>query len=139
MYPEIKKGQIWDIVRKKWLQLTPEEWVRQCAVHYLVYHKGYPASLLSIEKSFMYNQLKRRYDIAVYNTRLEAQILIECKQRNIPLRDNPQLCRQLRNYHLALPTPYLILTNGAEFLCYKKSIDYLYPISDIPSYEELCR
>ena len=101
---------IFDVVRKKWLLLTPEEWVRQHLVHFLIQEKKYPISLLSIEKEINLNGLKKRYDIVIYNKQLQPTVIIECKAPYIEL--NETVVEQALRYNLVLKANYLMLSNG---------------------------
>ena len=108
------KGQtyIFDEVRKKWLVLSPEEWVRQHLIHFLIKQKKYPASLISIEKEIILNDLKKRYDIVVYNKQLQPIIVIECKAPYIEL--NQSVVEQALRYNLIIKASYLMLSNGVS-------------------------
>lgn len=101
------KARIWDNSRKKWLVLTPEEWVRQHWMHFLITEKKFPASLLAIEKSFKLNGLEKRFDILAGHP---PQVLVECKAPGIKINQNT--LNQALRYNLALKVPYLIVSNG---------------------------
>jgi hypothetical protein len=117
-YPEpdfqIKKDEdkdiIFDSLRKKWLSLTPEEWVRQNFVHYLIKVKKYPATLIAIEKMIMLGELKKRFDILVYDTNHQPWMMIECKSPSVQLDET--VLQQLLRYHISVPTGFLVITNG---------------------------
>ena len=102
---------IFDGVRKKWVLLTPEEWVRQNLIAYLLSKKNYPESLLAIEKEILVNDLKRRCDIVVYSNNIPWMI-IECKEPETPLND--KVLTQILNYNIALQVRYLIISNGKD-------------------------
>ncbi|MBA4197301.1 MAG: restriction endonuclease subunit R [Chitinophaga sp.] len=106
-----KKEFIFDEVRKQWLRLTPEEWVRQNFIQYLIQTKKYPAGLLAIEKEINAGELKRRCDIIVYKNNIPWMI-IECKEMNVDLND--KVVEQVFNYNQHLNVPYLVITNGKE-------------------------
>ncbi|MBS1626886.1 MAG: type I restriction enzyme HsdR N-terminal domain-containing protein [Bacteroidetes bacterium] len=108
---ENNKEFIFDEVRKQWIKLTPEEWVRQNFIQYLIQTKKYPASLMAIEKEIHIGELKRRCDIVVYSNNLPWMI-IECKEMNVALND--KVIEQVFNYNRHLQVPYLIITNGKE-------------------------
>ena len=118
------------LVRKKWIQLTPEEKVRQFLVHYLTEELNYPIKYISIEKKIVINQLSKRYDIVVYNYDLQPVILIECKANHIKL-DQENL-QQLLNYNILLRTPYLMLSNGTEHLIYQLNENSMNRIEQLP-------
>lgn len=103
------KEWIFDTFRKQWIRLTPEEWVRQNMLQYLVQVKQYPASLIAIEKEIALGELRKRFDILVYkNSR--PWMVIECKEMNIPL--NESVLKQVLTYNISLQTEFLIITNG---------------------------
>lgn len=103
------RQMIWDSVRKKYVSLTPEEWVRQNFLHYLISVKHYPASLMAVEKELRLGSLKRRGDIVVYRESLPWMI-VECKAPEIEITE--KTLRQILAYNVGLPARYLILTNG---------------------------
>lgn len=103
---------IFDEVRKKWLVLSPEEWVRQHLIHFLIKQKKYPASLISIEKEIILNDLKKRYDIVVYNKQLIPIIVIECKAPYIEL--DQSVIEQALRYNLIIKASYLMISNGVS-------------------------
>ncbi|WP_291870326.1 type I restriction enzyme HsdR N-terminal domain-containing protein [Maribacter sp.] len=108
------KVQIFDVVRKKFVQLQPEEWVRQHVVCFLMEEKNYPLSLINVEKQLTINKLKRRYDIVVFNTDGSIHILVECKAPQIKLTQ--KTFDQIARYNLQLNANYLMVTNGLEHL-----------------------
>jgi len=101
---------IFDIVRKKYVSLTPEEWVRQHIIHYLIEEKKYPISLMAIEKKITINNLTKRTDILVFNTNGLPHIIVECKASSVPINQNA--FDQIARYNLKLNANYLIVTNG---------------------------
>ncbi|MFT4203737.1 MAG: type I restriction enzyme HsdR N-terminal domain-containing protein [Chitinophagaceae bacterium] len=104
---------IWDAVRRKWVKLTPEEWVRQNFVQYLLQEKQYPASLMAIEKGIELNGLRKRCDIVVFQDR-KPWMIVECKEPNVPLSEATFM--QVVRYNMVLQVPYLVITNGAHTL-----------------------
>ena len=107
--------QIFDIVRKKYLLLTPEEWVRQHVVHYLIFHKKYPLGLMQIEKLIKYNSLKTRADILVLDTNSNPLILVECKAPSVSIDKDAFF--QIAKYNSSLKAKYLFVTNGLVHYC----------------------
>lgn len=107
---------IFDFVRKKWLVLTPEEWVRQHVLSYLVTEKKFIASSISVEKELILNDIKKRYDIVVYNRDLRPYLIIECKAPYIAL-DRPVVEQALR-YNLTVKAELLMITNGVSDLVF---------------------
>ena len=105
---------IFDALRKKWLVLTPEEWVRQHVLNYLVNEKKYPASIIAIEREIILNDVKKRFDILIYSKELEPLLIIECKAPYIEL-DN-EVIAQVQRYNLTLKAKYVMITNGISDL-----------------------
>lgn len=103
---------IFDIVRKKYIVLTPEEWVRQHIVHYLIFEKKYPISLIAVEKQLTINTLNKRTDIVVYSSNGKPHIIVECKASNIKI--NQEVFNQIARYNLKLNANYLMVSNGLE-------------------------
>ena len=104
------KVSIFDAIRKKFVILQPEEWVRQHCVHYLIKVKNYPKSLINVEKELKVNDLKKRYDIVIFNTDGSIHLIVECKAPNIKIKQNT--FDQVARYNLALNATYLMVTNG---------------------------
>lgn len=121
---------IFDNVRKKWLLLTPEEWVRQHVVSYLVYNRKYPSSFISLEKEIELNGTRKRYDIVVYDKRMKPFVIVECKAFDVTL--NNEVMEQAMRYNLVLRVPYVMLTNGANELVVKNGI----PVQELPVFTE---
>lgn len=128
------KVSIFDTVRKKFIILQPEEWVRQHCVHYLMTEKNYPHSLINVEKELTINNLKKRYDIVVFNTQGEVHLIVECKAPQI--RIDQSTFDQIARYNLSLKANYLMVTNGLEhYYCQMdfESESYVF-LKDIPEY-----
>jgi len=102
---------IFDDTRKQWVRLTPEEWVRQNMLQYLVQVKKYPASLIAVEKEITLHELKKRFDILVYRES-RPWMIIECKEMNVAL--NESVLTQILNYNITLQAAFLVITNGTE-------------------------
>ncbi|MFK5957736.1 MAG: type I restriction enzyme HsdR N-terminal domain-containing protein [Lutibacter sp.] len=110
------KYVIFDIVRKKYVSLTPEEWVRQHIIHFLIEEKNYPISLIAVEKQLTINNLTKRTDILIFNTKGLPYIIVECKAATIPITQST--FDQIARYNLKLNANILMVTNGLEhFLC----------------------
>lgn len=132
-----KKTQIFDAVRGKYLVLTPEEWVRQHLVRYLIEEKNYPKGLIAIEKGLRLNGLQKRADVLVYNKAGEPMLLIECKAPNVKI--NQAAFDQIGRYNISFRLPYLLVSNGINHYCAKinfEAKDFSF-LKDVPSYEEL--
>ena len=106
------KTLIFDIVRKKFIELTPEEWVRQHVIHFLNSEKKYPLSHINVEKQIKLNDTIKRYDIVVFNSDGSIQIIIECKAPKIKI--NQQVFDQIARYNFVMQANYLMVTNGIE-------------------------
>lgn len=106
------KYLIFDIIRKKYIVLTPEEWVRQHIIHYLIVVKKYPISLIAVEKQLTVNTLKKRTDIVVFSSKGKPNIIVECKASNVKI--NQETFNQIARYNLKLNANYLMVTNGLE-------------------------
>ncbi|WP_417291393.1 type I restriction enzyme HsdR N-terminal domain-containing protein [Corallibacter sp.] len=104
------KVSIFDTIRKKFVVLQPEEWVRQHCVHYLISEKKYPKSLINVEKELTLNGLKKRYDIVVFNPDGSIHLIVECKASKITI--NQDTFDQIARYNLTLKATYLMVTNG---------------------------
>jgi len=107
---------IFDFIRKKWLILTPEEWVRQHLLNYLVTEKKIPASSISIEKELILNDLKKRYDVVVYTRQLKPYLIVECKAPYIAL--NKEVVEQALRYNLTVKADLLMISNGVSDLVF---------------------
>lgn len=113
---ENKNNVIFDEIRKKWIILTPEEWIRQNFIKYII-SKKYPASHINCEKVFYINKVQKRYDIVVYNSSGEVEILVECKSPDIKI--NNDHFDQVMRYNIKLKSKRIIVTNGLENYYFK--------------------
>jgi hypothetical protein len=129
-----EKTYIFDVVRKKYLLLTNEEWVRQNFIHYLNKEKKYPLGLMGVEQMVKYNSLKTRADIVMYNTEGKANIIVECKAPDVKITQDT--FNQIAKYNSQLKVKYLLVTNGMNHYCCK--MDYesnrITFLEEIPSY-----
>ena len=125
-------NEIFDPVRKKWLLLTPEEWVRQNIIQYL-FVKEYPATLIAVEKEIKLGELKKRCDIVIYNRQALPWMIIECKEMNVPLSE--KTLDQILRYHITLPAKYLIITNGIHCYGFEKNEGQFSGVDFFPDYE----
>lgn len=119
---------IFDFIRKKWLVLTPEEWVRQHVLNFLVTQKKFNASSIAIEKELILNDLKKRYDIVVYGKDLKPYLIIECKAPYIELND--LVIEQALRYNLIVKANLLMITNGISDLVFNSKNE----ITDLPDF-----
>lgn len=130
------KLQIFDPIRKKYIHLTPEEWVRQHMIHLLVHSLNYPASRTRIEGGLKYNTRQKRTDILIYDEAMKPQVLVECKAPQIRL--NQSTIEQLATYNKELHAQLLITTNGmATYAIWTGRTDQAEMLKEIPSYQEL--
>lgn len=130
---------IFDIIRAKYVTLTPEEWVRQHFVHYLINHLGYPSGLIANEISINLNNTKKRCDTIIYDKQLSPIMLIEYKAPDIPITN--ETFKQAMRYNMELHVPHLILSNGKKHYCchikYEENeIEYC---QKIPTYSEISK
>lgn len=134
---ENNKAYIFDFLRKKYLVLTPEEWVRQHFVHYLINHKNFPASLIVIEKGLKLNEMQKRADVLVYDKTRNPMVLVECKATTVKITQ--KTFNQIACYNMVFKVPYLIVTNGLQHYCCK--IDFnkqsFVFLEDIPMFDEM--
>lgn len=129
------KTLIFDYLRKKYMVLTPEEWVRQHFVQWLIQERNYPVSLIAIEKQLVINNLKKRTDIVVFASDGHPNIIVECKAPHIKITQDT--FDQIARYNLKLDADYLIVTNGLQhFFCRldKEKETYVF-LKDIPKYQ----
>jgi hypothetical protein len=104
------KSFVFDEIRKKWVFLNPEEWVRQHLINFLIAEKKVPASMISVEKEIKLNDTRKRYDLVIYNSSLKPVLLVECKSPDV---DITQLAlEQALRYNLILNVEYLLVSNG---------------------------
>ncbi len=125
---------IFDIIRKKYLVLQPEELVRQLLIHYLI-DKGYPKEKIQVEKGLNVNGLNRRFDVIAYDTNFEPYLLVECKSHTVKL--DQSTFDQMASYNLAVKAPYLMACNGVQTYCCKLDFDSkkIEHITKIPNYK----
>lgn len=109
------------IIRKKRIVLTPEEWVRQHVVHFLIQERNFPLSMVVVEKSIRYNGLIKRWDIIAYNNALKPMLLIECKRTTVPI-DSSTL-HQAAAYQKIVQSEKILLTNGLQIEVIDPSIN----------------
>lgn len=125
--------EIWDVIRKKYIILQPEEWVRQHWIHLLNKGYGYPLGLISVEKIVSKNSPKNlRFDIICYNNKGEQVILVECKAYSIPI--NTKTLNQALTYNYSLNIPYIILSNGFKHELFEVTSKGIQKIKQLPNY-----
>lgn len=126
--------EVFDIVRQRFVALTPEEWVRQHAIRYLHHDLGYPLELIQVEGAITLNGMTRRCDIVVYDHSVHPLIIVECKRETVALTQ--KVLDQASRYNLVLQVPYLCITNGPRQICCR--VDHLsqslVPVPELPKY-----
>lgn len=131
------KSFIFDVIRRQYVALTPEEWVRQHFVHYLIGHKGFPLSLMANEVQLKLNGMSRRCDTVVYDRTLRPRAIIEYKASSVNI--TRQVFDQICRYNMVLQVDYLIVSNGLVHYCCK--IDYNKQsytfLREIPGYAQI--
>jgi len=131
-----EEGKVWifDVIRKKYLVLTPEEWVRQHFVNYLINHLKYPKSLFRVERSLTYNKLQKRSDIVVHNRMGKPWMLIECKAPDIKLTQ--KAFNQVSVYNMTIGAQYVGVTNGMVQYCFETSKEVGREVNFLDSFPE---
>jgi len=132
---ENDKHYVFDIIRKKFIQLTPEEWVRQNLIHHLVKKLKYPAHLLGVEKQInVFNTIKRP-DIIVFNNKLKPIMIVECKSASVKISE--KTFSQAVNYYLKLKPKYFLLSNGLNNVCCEIIENNCNFLKEIPLFSDL--
>lgn len=126
------KDFIFDELRKVWLRLTGEEWVRQNFLQYLVQVKKYPVSLVAVEKEIRLGELKKRFDILVYDSSHQPWLMVECKGMDIPLSE--EVLEQVLRYNMAVPVHYMVITNGLYCAAFCRNNGKLQPVEELPGH-----
>lgn len=140
-YPERKpaikiedgKEKIFCIIRKKWLFITPEEWVRQNFILFLIDEMHFPASLIAVEKKIKVGAVEKRFDIVLYNQQTLPFIIVECKEMNVTL--SQETLQQVLRYNMEINAPYLIITNGSFTHVYKHEGLSFLEMDFVPNYQ----
>ena len=136
-YPDIKpsvknengKEIIFCIIRKRWFKITPEEWVRQNFLFYLIHVLQYPASLIAVEKQLITADVKKRFDIVIYRDSI-AFMIVECKEMNVPLSENT--ISQVLNYNVNIQAEIMVVTNGSYCAGFEKKGNGFVEIYELP-------
>lgn len=130
--------EVLDIVRHRFVALTPEEWVRQKTIHRMHFELGYPLELMQVEGAITLNGMTRRCDIVVYDRQVRPLMIVECKRETVPI--SQQVVDQASRYNVVLQVPYLFITNGPQELCCK--VDFanqsLSRLPNLPEWVKLC-
>ena len=128
---------IFDVLRRKYVALPPEEWVRQHFVHYLIEHKGYPQALMANEIQLAIGNKKLRCDSVLYDRSLKPRMIIEYKAPTVNITQ--KVFDQITIYNMLLHVDYLVVSNGIKHYCCRMDYEnqkYLF-LDDIPNYQEI--
>lgn len=128
---------VFDPLRRRYVRLTPEEWVRQHFIHYLISCKGYPAGLLANEVSLSLNGMQRRCDTVLFGRERQPRMIVEYKAPHVAI--NQKVFDQITRYNIVLRTPWLVVSNGLTHICCHLDLDaqtYAF-VREIPNYEDL--
>jgi len=132
-----RRQEIFDLVRHKFVAFTPEEWVRQHLINYLINAKGIPPTLIGVEKQLVLNKISKRFDLVVFSKSASPILLAECKAPGVEI--TTKVFDQTARYNLELKAGYFLITNGLEH--YSCRIDYQKKqyvfIEEIPTYKEM--
>lgn len=142
IYPEKKPSiklesgveTVFCIIRKRWVQLTPEEWVRQNFLLYLTESLAYPAALIAVEKQLKLGELTRRFDAVVFDRQSNPYMIIECKEMHVPLTE--KVLQQVLRYNMMMQATYLVITNGSYCEMFKKNETGLVQVDYFPQFEK---
>ena len=127
------KEFIFDLIRKQWVVLTPEEWVRQNFLQYLLQVKKYPGALIAVEKEIRLGELVKRCDIVIYDKNANPLLMTECKAMEVDL--NVTTAEQIIRYNLSLPVRYLVITNGSYCFAFERTGKDFHPLTEIPEWK----
>src|ERR1700733_6182263 len=130
---ELKREEIWDDVRRLWVSLSPEEWVRQNFLQFMIQVLHYPAPYIAVERKIQLGDVKKRFDILVYNKAAKPWLMVECKSKEVKM--NKKILNKVLNYNIALPVPYLIITNGEYCYAYHRDGVGIKELEALPEYE----
>lgn len=130
------RRQVFDMLRQRYVSLTPEEWVRQHFVHYLICYLGYPKGLLANEFTIRLNGTSKRCDTVLFDTHMQPRVIVEYKAPSVKV--TPKVFQQISRYNMALHVDYLMVSNGLEHFCCQMdyaAMSYAF-LPEIPSYAE---
>lgn len=130
---ESGKEVIFDDLRKQWVRLTPEEWVRQNIIQYMLQVKQYPAAFIGIEKEIALGELKKRFDLLVFDRNHQPWMMIECKAMDVELTE--KVLEQIIRYNMSVPVNYLVISNGTYTYAWVKEKNRLNSITELPVFD----
>jgi hypothetical protein len=125
------KEWIFDELRKQWVRLSPEEWVRQNILQYFLQVMNIPASLIAVEKEIKIGELRKRFDILVYKS-ASPWLMVECKEMNVPIDET--VLKQVLHYNTGIQVPYVMVTNGNITYAFEISDQGMIALDTLPSY-----
>ncbi len=131
------KPYVFDQFRKRYVLLTPEEWVRQHFLRYLHEHKGYPSGLIAVEASLKYNRMARRADAIIYRSSGKPLMIIECKAAHVSISQD--VFDQVARYNFSFGVPFLVVTNGLQHFCMLRDAasEQWVALNDIPHFHDI--
>ena len=131
------RTMVFDILRRRFVTLTPEEWVRQHFVHFLIKHKGYPASCVGNEISLCLNGSRKRCDTVVYDGFARPVMIVEYKSADVGI--SRKVFEQIARYNIAMRVQWLVVSNGLQHYCCRVDYDNstYHFLTDIPTYAEM--
>ena len=127
------KELIFDELRKLWVRLTPEEWVRQNFIQYMLQTKQYPAAYIGIEKEISLGELKKRFDLLLFDRNHQPWMMIECKAMEVELTD--KVLEQVIRYNMSVPVNYLVISNGTYTYAWMKKENRLISLTELPVFD----
>ena len=127
---ENDRRYIFDKIRKTWLLLTEEEWVRQNFVNYLVNELHYPSSFIALEKEIQLHDLRKRFDILIYDRQHQPWMMVECKGADILLSED--VLQQVLRYNVSVPVKFIVITNGKQAIAWEKAGGALRLMNEMP-------
>ena len=136
--PSIRQEQgkelVFCIIRRRWVVLSPEEWVRQKFLLYLTEVLAYPSSLIAVEKQLLLGDVKKRFDIVVFNRQTKPHMLVECKEMNVQLTES--VVSQVLRYNIPLQAGLLVITNGSYSAAFERRGAQFEPIATLPGFSD---
>ena len=127
------KEVIFDDLRKQWVRLTPEEWVRQNFIQYMLQVKEYPAAFIGIEKEIALGELRKRFDLLLFDRNHQPWMMIECKAMDVELTE--KVLEQIVRYNMSVPVNYMVISNGTYTYAWVKTENRLISIAELPAFE----
>jgi hypothetical protein len=125
-----QKKEAWDPCRKRWVVLTPEEWVRQHVLQFLIQEMAYPVEMIAVEKELTIINKRRRFDVLVYDFQHVPWLMIECKEQEVVL--DQSVLDQILHYNIGIPVPFLVVTNGHHTMGFERTINGLEWLKSFP-------